>query len=159
MESRVVGIKSREVYECPAATILLTAHKALEALTLPRELLRFKASVDARFAELVYDGQWFTPLREALEAFVRSSQARVTGTVQIKLFKGAAAVVGRDSPYALYDARLATYGAGDAFDAAAAEGFVTLYGLSSKVWAQAGRKRVTSATKGVEAHAVAAVAR
>ena len=160
VESRVVGIKSREVYECPAAAVLLMAHKALEALTLPRDLLRFKASVYARFAEIVYDGQWFTPLRESLDAFIGASQARVTGVVTLKLFKGAAAVVGRESPYALYDHDLATYGAGDAFDAAASEGFVKIYGLSSKVWAQAGRKRVKAAPKGgVEAHAVAALAR
>ncbi len=144
IESRVVGIKSREVYECPGATILVTAHKALEALTLSKDLLRFKAAVESRYAELVYDGLWYTPLRESLQAFVAASQARVSGRVTLKLYKGSVAVVGRESPHALYDHGLATYGAGDTFDAHAAEGFVRLWGLPAKVWAQAGKKRVSA---------------
>ncbi len=153
VESRVVGIKSREVYECPAATVLIAAHRALEALTLPKDVLRFKSIVETRYAELVYDGLWYTPLRECLQAFVAESQARVTGRVSLKLYKGSVAVVGRDSPNALYDHGLATYGSGDAFDASAAEGFVKLWGLPSKVWAQAGQKRVTMKKKEVTAPA------
>ena len=155
VESRVVGIKSREVYEAPAATVLLAAHKALEALVLPRDLLRFKSSVEARFSELVYDGLWYTPLRDALQAFVASSQARVTGRVTVKLYKGSACVTGRESPHALYDLALATYGSGDVFDQAAAAGFVQLWGLPSKVWAQAGRKRKVAIAKEVDARAAA----
>lgn len=150
IESRVVGIKSREVYECPAATILLTAHRALEALTLPKDLLRFKSCVEARFSELVYDGLWFTLLRECLQAFLATSQARVTGRVTVRLYKGSVSVVGRESPHALYDRALATYGVGDSFDASAAEGFVKLWGLPSKVWAGAGMRRVSAKTKEVE---------
>jgi len=153
IESRVVGIKSREVYECPAATILIAAHRALEALSLPKDLLRFKRGVEDRFSELVYDGLWFTPLREALQAFIRSSQARVSGQVAMKLYKGFLSIAGRESPHSLYDARLATYGSGDTFDAAAAAGFVQLWGLPSKVWARAGRRRFVAAPKEVDAGA------
>src|SRR5207253_1851141 len=103
VESRVVGIKSREVYECPAATVLVKAHQALEALVLPRDVLEFQRIVASKYAGLVYDGLWFTPLREALDAFVASTQDRVTGDVSIKLFKGTATVVGRASPFSLYD--------------------------------------------------------
>jgi len=149
IESRVVGIKSREVYECPAATILLTAHKALEALTLPKDVLRFKSTVESRFSELVYDGLWYSPLREALQAFIAASQERVTGCVTVKLYKGSVAVAGRESPYALYDQALATYGTGDTFDATAAEGFVQLWGLPSKVWTQVAQGYRKTHAKGV----------
>ncbi len=135
LESRVVGIKSREVYECPAATVLLSAHQALEALVLPRDLLDFKRTVELRYGQLVYDGLWFAPLRLALDAFVRSSQERVTGEVTVKLFKGSARVAGRRSPYSLYDAGLATYSSGDRFRQEMAEGFIYVWGLPVRTWA------------------------
>jgi argininosuccinate synthase len=134
LESRVVGIKSREVYECPAATVLLDAHRALEALVLPRDLLEFKRGVEQRYASLVYDGLWFSPLRGALEAFVGATQDRVTGEVAMKLFKGSAHVVGRRSPYSLYQHGLATYSAGDRFRQEMAEGFIYVWGLPSRTW-------------------------
>src|SRR2546427_1379799 len=107
VESRVVGIKSREVYECPAAIVLTKAHQALEAMVLPRDVLDFKRGVEARYSNLIYDGLWFTPLREALDAFVDEPQARVPGEGSVKLFKGGAAVVGRTSPFSLYEPALA----------------------------------------------------
>ena len=140
VESRVVGIKSREVYECPAATVLVKAHQALEALVLPRDLLEFQRSVAARYSTLVYDGLWFTPLREALDSFVASTQERVTGDVSVKLFKGAATVVGRASHYSLYDHALATYSQGDRFRQSMAEGFIYVWGLPARTWAAAGEK-------------------
>ncbi|MHC4777846.1 MAG: argininosuccinate synthase [Planctomycetota bacterium] len=126
IENRTVGIKSREVYECPAATILLEAHKALEALVLPKELARFKAKVDAHWAEMVYEGKWHTPLKGALDAFIEYTQIKVSGSVRLKLFKGNAQVVGRKSPWSLYDEGLATYGEGDPFDHGASEGFIKI---------------------------------
>ena len=140
IESRVVGIKSREVYECPAATVLIEAHRALEAMVLPRDVLDFKRSVEARYALLVYDGLWFTPLREALDAFVDSTQVRVTGEVSVKLFKGSATAVGRTSPYALYQHALATYGKGDAFRQEMAEGFIYVWGLPARTWTAIGEQ-------------------
>ena len=150
VESRVVGIKSREVYECPAATVLVKAHQALEALVLPRDVLEFQRIVASRYAGLVYDGLWFTPLREALDAFVSSTQDRVTGDVSVKLFKGTATVVGRASPYSLYDHALATYSQGDRFRQSMAEGFIYVWGLPARTWAAAGAKAPAS-TKLVKA--------
>ena len=144
VESRVVGIKSREVYECPAATVLVKAHQALEALVLPRDVLEFQRIVASRYAGLVYDGLWFTPLREALDAFVSSTQDRVTGDVSVKLFKGTATVVGRASPYSLYDHALATYSQGDRFRQSMAEGFIYVWGLPARTWAAAGPKAPAS---------------
>ena len=129
IESRVVGIKSREIYEAPAGTILLEAHQELERMVLDRELLYFKQGVAATYARLVYSGLWFTPLKAALDAFVRKTQRWVTGTVRLKLFKGTCHVVGRRSPQSLYRERLATYSAKDQFDQRAAEGFIKLFGL------------------------------
>ncbi|MBI3020894.1 MAG: argininosuccinate synthase [Candidatus Omnitrophica bacterium] len=129
IESRVVGIKSREVYEAPAATILFEAHQELERLILDRELLRFKQGIAAKYAELVYSGLWFTPLKAVLDACVEETQRRVSGTVRLKLFKGSCRVVGRASPHSLYRERLATYSAKDQFDQRAAEGFIKLFGL------------------------------
>ncbi|MCD5390297.1 argininosuccinate synthase [candidate division NPL-UPA2 bacterium] len=133
VENRRLGIKSREIYECPAGTILHSAHQALEALTLDREILHFKKAVSQRYGELVYDGLWFSPLREALDAFVRESQKNVTGTVRVKLLRGKCEVVGRKSDYSLYDKSLATYGKEDAFDHQAAKGFIDLWGLPYRV--------------------------
>ena len=129
MESRVVGIKSREVYEAPAATMLLEAHQELERLILDRELLRVKQGIAAHYAELVYSGRWWTPLKAALDAFIDETQRRLTGSVRLKLYKGACHVGGRQSPHSLYRQRLATYSAKDQFDQRAAEGFIKLYGL------------------------------
>jgi argininosuccinate synthase len=134
VESRVVGIKSREIYECPAATVLIEAHRALEALVLPRDVLDFKRSVEQRYASLVYDGLWYTPLRSALDAFVGSTQERVTGEVAMKLYKGAAHIAGRRSPYSLYQHALATYSAGDRFRQEMAEGFIYVWGLPARTW-------------------------
>ncbi|MBI4340668.1 MAG: argininosuccinate synthase [Candidatus Omnitrophica bacterium] len=129
IESRVVGIKSREVYEAPGGTILLRAHEELERLVLDRELLQFKQGIAIRYAQMVYAGLWFTPLKRALDAFVEQTQRRVSGEVRVKLYKGTCQVVGRKSPYGLYQERLATYSAKDQFDQRAAEGFIKLYGL------------------------------
>jgi argininosuccinate synthase len=129
VEDRVVGIKSREIYEAPAATVLHAAHAALEQLTLSRELLAYKRGVADRLANLAYDGLWFSELAVALRGFVASTQEPVSGEVRMRLSAGSAAVVGRRSPHSLYDLGLATYDKGDAFDHAAAVGFITIWGL------------------------------
>ena len=133
VENRLVGVKSRGVYETPGGTILYTAHRALESICLDRETLHYKDVVAQRYAELVYYGQWFTPLREALDAFVRQTQQTVTGTVRVKLYKGSCTVVGRKSPYSLYREDYATFGEEDVYDQADAEGFINLFGLPLKV--------------------------
>ena len=136
VEDRLVGIKSREIYECPGAVTILTAHRDLEDLCLEQELAQEKRALEGRYAQLVYNGLWFTPLKRAIDAFVAESQPFVTGEVRLQLFKGQAAVVGRRSTIGLYDESLATYDEGDAFDHTQAEGFVKLWGLPTKVWAQ-----------------------
>jgi argininosuccinate synthase len=133
VEDRVVGIKSRETYECPGAIALVVAHQALEALVLPRDLLQFKASVDRRFSDLVYEGLWYSPLREALQAFVRSTQTVVTGDVVLRLHQGSCRAVARHSEYSLLSHELATYGAGSTFPQELAVGFIHLYGLSNQL--------------------------
>lgn len=133
IESRLVGIKSREVYEAPAATILLTAHRDLERLTIERDTLHFKAGLELKYAELVYYGLWFHPLREALDSFMNDTQKTVTGEVRIKLFKGSCTAVGRSSPSGLYQYELATYDKADTFDHHASEGFIKIFGLPSKL--------------------------
>ena len=134
VEDRLVGIKSRETYECPAATILFHAHRALEELTLGREMIRYKEEkISHEYSRLVYYGLWFSPLREALDAFVDVSQRNVTGTVRVKLYKGSSSVAGARSPYSLYDQAMATYEAGDMFDHSAARGFIELWGLPLKI--------------------------
>ena len=130
MESRVVGIKSREVYESPAGAILFEAHAELERMVLDRLLLQFKQGISAKYAELVYSGLWFTPLKHSLDVFVDETQQRVSGRVRLKLFKGHCQVVGRQSPHSLYRERLATYSAKDQFDQRHAFGFIKLFGLS-----------------------------
>jgi argininosuccinate synthase len=129
IENRLVGIKSREVYEAPAAVTLHAAHNELEKMTLTRDQSRFKAKVAAEFAEMVYNGLWFSSLHQDLAAYIASSQRHVTGTIRMKLFKGIAKTVGRQSPKALYDLSLATYDRGDQFDHSAAIGFINLWGL------------------------------
>jgi argininosuccinate synthase len=133
VENRLVGIKSRGVYETPGGTVLYAAHQALESITLDRETLHYKDVIAQRYAELVYYGQWFTPLREALDAFVAKTQQTVTGTVRLKLYKGSCSVVGRNSPYSLYREDLATFGKDDVYDQRDAAGFINLFGLPLKV--------------------------
>ena len=129
VENRLVGIKSREIYEAPAAVVLHAAHKELQKLVTTRDLDRLARLISLHYADLVYNGLWFTPTRAALDAFVENVQERVTGTVRLKLFKGDCRIVGRKSPFALYEHALATYDAGDTFDQSAAEGFIKIFGL------------------------------
>lgn len=136
IENRLVGIKSREIYEAPAATVLLKAHQALEALTLSKHQLRFKEKVVSEYSDLIYNGLWFTALRQDLAAYVDSSQRYVTGVVKIKLFKGNCQIVGRKSPNSLYIHDLATYDKGDIFDQSASPGFIHIWGLPSKIQTQ-----------------------
>lgn len=133
VENRLVGIKSREVYEMPAAMVLLKTHRTLESLTLSKDQLRFKDMVAATYSDLVYNGLWFSALRRDLDAFVESTQRFVTGQVRVKLFKGTCAVVGRKSPYSLYSHGLATYDRADQFDHSAAVGFIQLWGLPHRI--------------------------
>ncbi|HEY78453.1 MAG TPA: argininosuccinate synthase [Dehalococcoidia bacterium] len=136
IENRLVGIKSREIYEAPAAVVLLQAHLALEAMTLAKDQLRFKQRVAQEYADLIYNGLWFTSLHQDLAAYVQSSQRHVSGTVRLKLFKGSCQVVGRKSPKSLYNLSLATYDKGDLFDQSAAAGFIHLWGLPVRTQAQ-----------------------
>ena len=136
LEDRLVGIKSREIYECPGALTILSAHRDLEDLCLEQELAQEKRGIEGRYAQLIYNGLWFTPLKRALDAFIDESQRVVNGEVRMALFKGSASVAGRRSPTGLYDYNLATYDKEDQFDQRQAEGFVKLWGLPTKVWAQ-----------------------
>ncbi|HEY3006488.1 MAG TPA: argininosuccinate synthase [Micromonosporaceae bacterium] len=133
VEDRLVGIKSREVYEAPGAIVLITAHQELENVTVERDLARFKKTVDQRWGELVYDGLWYSPLKRALEAFIAETQRRVCGEVRLTLHGGRAVVTGRRSEASLYDFGLATYDTGDTFDQSLAKGFVQLWGLPSRL--------------------------
>ncbi|MEJ4113214.1 argininosuccinate synthase [Corynebacterium kroppenstedtii] len=133
VEDRLVGIKSREVYEAPGAMVLIRAHEALEDITVERELARYKRSVDARWSEEVYDGLWFAPLKCSLDAFIESTQVNVTGDIRLVLHQGRIMVNGRRSEKSLYDFNLATYDTGDTFDQTLSRGFVELHGLSSKI--------------------------
>ncbi|MED0967369.1 argininosuccinate synthase [Bacillus paramycoides] len=142
VENRLVGIKSREVYECPAAMTLITAHKELEDLTLVKEVAHFKPMIEQKLTELIYNGLWFSPLKQALNAFLQETQKHVTGTVRVKLFKGHAIVEGRKSEYSLYDEKLATYTVDDEFNHDAAVGFISLFGLPTKVYSQVNQKKV-----------------
>ncbi|MDO8602447.1 MAG: argininosuccinate synthase [Candidatus Omnitrophota bacterium] len=132
VENRLVGIKSREIYEAPGAWILYHTHKDLESLVLDRELMHFKEAIALKYAELIYYGLWFTPLKKALDAFINDTQKRVTGTVKVKLLKGVASVVSRKSPYSLYKKEMATYDKGDKFDRSIAEGFIKVWGMPYK---------------------------
>ena len=136
LENRLVGIKSREIYEAPAAVVLLQAHQALEAMTLSKDQLRFKQKVAQEYADLIYNGLWFTSLHQDLAAYVKSSQHYVAGTVRLKLFKGSSSVVGRKSPKSLYNYGLATYDKGDEFDQSASPGFIHIWGLPVRTQAQ-----------------------
>ena len=136
LENRLVGIKSREIYEAPAAVVLTAAHRDLEQLVLTRDTLDFKRLVEGEYAKLVYNGLWFSPLRAALDAFVDATQTTVTGTVRVKLHKGNYMPVGRKSPFSLYDEGMSTYDKGDLFDHSAAAGFISLWGLPLRINAQ-----------------------
>ncbi|MCZ9290116.1 argininosuccinate synthase [Corynebacterium evansiae] len=136
VEDRLVGIKSREIYEAPGAITLIRAHEALEAVTVERELARYKRGIDAEWSNQVYDGLWFSPLKRSLDAFIDSTQTHVTGDIRLVLHAGAITVNGRRSGKSLYDFNLATYDEGDSFDQSMARGFVELHGLSSKIAAK-----------------------
>jgi argininosuccinate synthase len=140
VEDRLVGIKSREVYEAPGAIALITAHHELENVTVERDLARFKRQVGQRWTELVYDGLWFSPLKDALDAFIIKSQEHVSGEIRLRLHAGTAVVTGRRSEQSLYDFNLATYDEGDTFDQSLAKGFVQLWGLPSKIAAKRDQK-------------------
>lgn len=142
VENRLVGIKSREVYECPAAMTLIQAHKELEDLTQPKEVAHFKPVIEKKMTELIYEGLWFSALQPALLAFLKETQESVTGVVRVKLFKGQAIVEGRKSEYSLYDEKLATYTTADEFDHEAAQGFSSLWGLPTKVHSIVNEKKV-----------------
>ncbi len=152
IEDRLVGIKSREVYEAPAAVSIIEAHRDLEQLVLTRHELAFKAGVEREWSWLVYSGLWMEPLRHALDAFIEATQKRVTGSIRLKLYKGGLRVVGRSSPKSLYDVRLSTYHKGSTFDQSSAVGFIELWGLQSRIAARmaskATRSRNAEHTKG-----------
>lgn len=141
LEDRLVGMKSRGVYETPAGTILLTAHEELERLTLDKQTFNFKRTVADKYAELVYNGLWFTPLKEALDAFIDSTQEAVTGKVRLKVYKGNLLIAGIESPNALYDEEISSFGASDLYDHKDAEGFINLFGLPVKTKALMNMKK------------------
>lgn len=136
VENRVVGIKSREIYECPALLVLIAAHRDLESLTLTADVSQYKRGMEDTYSHLVYRGLWYSPLKEAIDAFMQKTQERVSGTVRVKLFKGSATIVGRRSDNSIYAPDLATYGAEDEFNHKAAEGFIYIWGLPTRVWSQ-----------------------
>ncbi|MCM2675283.1 argininosuccinate synthase [Alkalicoccobacillus plakortidis] len=146
VENRLVGIKSREVYECPGAITLLNAHKELEDLTLPKEMAHFKPVVEKKLTELIYEGLWFSPLQPTLQAFLKETQKSVTGVVRVKLFKGHAIVEGRKSENSLYNEKLATYTPDDEFDHNAAIGFISLWGLPTKVHSMINKEKKKEVT-------------
>ncbi|MBW4563535.1 MAG: argininosuccinate synthase [Mojavia pulchra JT2-VF2] len=140
IENRLVGIKSREIYESPAMIVLIQAHRDLESLTLTADVSHYKRGIEETYTQLVYNGLWYSPLKAALDAFIQNTQERVSGVVRVKLFKGNASLVGRWSDNSLYSPDLATYGAEDQFDHKAAEGFIYVWGLPTRIWAQQTRK-------------------
>lgn len=139
IENRLVGIKSREIYETPALLVLILAHRDLESLTLTADVTHYKRGIEETYSQMIYNGLWYSPLKGALDGFIKQTQERVTGTVRVKLFKGNATIVGRKSDNSLYSFDLATYGAEDQFDHKAAEGFIYVWGLPTRVWSQKGR--------------------
>ncbi|SKB11842.1 Argininosuccinate synthase [Planktothrix sp. PCC 11201] len=136
IENRLVGIKSREIYESPAMIVLINAHRDLESLTLTADVTRYKRGIEETYSQLVYNGLWYSPLKAALDAFIQQTQERVAGVVRVKLFKGNAIIVGRKSANSLYSLDLATYGSEDVFDHKAAEGFIYVWGLPTRVWSE-----------------------
>ncbi|MGD0997605.1 MAG: argininosuccinate synthase [Thermoleophilia bacterium] len=140
IENRLVGIKSREIYEVPGALALITAHKELEDLVLTRDLIHFKRTIEAKLADMIYEGQWFDPLTEACKAFLFSTQERVSGTIRLRFYKGSCTAEGRRSPNTLYNYKLATYSKQDEFSHTAAAGFTELWGLPIEMWARVGKE-------------------
>ncbi|MBD2682516.1 MULTISPECIES: argininosuccinate synthase [Nostoc] len=136
IENRLVGIKSREIYESPAMLVLIQAHRDLESLTLTADVTHYKRGIEESYSQIVYNGLWYSPLKAALDAFIQKTQEQVSGTVRVKLFKGNATIVGRSSDNSLYSPDLATYGAEDQFDHKAAEGFIYVWGLPTRIWSQ-----------------------
>jgi argininosuccinate synthase len=136
VENRLVGIKSREIYEAPALLVLIHAHRDLESLTLTGDVTQYKRNIEQSYGQMIYNGLWYSPLKAALDAFILQTQARVTGTVKVKLFKGNAIIAGRKSDNSLYSDELSTYGKDDKFDHKAAEGFIYVWGLPTRVWSQ-----------------------
>ena len=136
IENRLVGIKSREIYETPGMLVLIDAHRDLESLTLTADVTQYKRGIEQTYSQMIYNGLWYSPLMDALNAFVKQTQAQVTGTVRVKLFKGSCTIVGRKSANSLYSMDLATYGAEDKFDHKAAEGFIYVWGMPTRVWSQ-----------------------
>ncbi len=136
VENRLVGIKSREIYEAPALLVLIHAHRDLESLTLTGDVTQYKRNIEQSYGQMIYNGLWYSPLKSALDAFIFQTQERVTGTVRVKLFKGNAIMAGRKSDNTLYTDELSTYGEDDKFDHKAAEGFIYVWGLPTRVWAQ-----------------------
>jgi argininosuccinate synthase len=147
VENRVVGIKSREIYEAPAALLLHAAHREMEGLVTPKDLQRLKQRLSQEYADIVYNGLWFSQTRTAIDAFMQSIQQKVSGTIRLKLFKGDCRVVGRKSPFALYDQGLATYEEGNTFDHTAAEGFIKIWGLPVETAAKSARRQAAPASK------------
>ena len=141
IENRMIGVKSRECYEAPGALALIVAHRGLEDMCLEREVLRYKLHMEHDWATLVYNGQWFSPLKHAMDSFLKTTQQCVTGLVRLKFYKGSCTITGRKSDFSLYDYGLATYDAADTFNHAAAKGFIDLYGLSTKVWSKNRREQ------------------
>lgn len=141
IENRMIGVKSRECYEAPGALALIEAHRGLEDMCLEREVLRYKLHIEHDWATLVYNGQWFSPLKYAMDAFLTTTQQCVTGLVRLKFYKGTCTVTGRKSDFSLYDYGLATYDAADTFNHQSAKGFIDLYGLSTRVWAKNRREQ------------------
>ena len=148
IENRMIGVKSRECYEAPGARALIEAHRGLEDMCLEREVLRYKLHIEHDWATLVYNGQWFSPLKHAMDAFLQTTQQCVTGLVRLKFYKGTCTVTGRKSDFSLYDYGLATYDAADTFNHQSAKGFIDLYGLSTRVWAK--NRREQGVTDGEE---------
>ena len=136
VENRLVGIKSREIYEVPGLSVLIQAHRDLESLTLTADVTHYKRGIEETLSQMIYNGLWYSPLKAALDAFVSQTQEQVSGTVRVKLFKGNAMIVGRSSDNSLYTPELATYGADDRFDHKAAEGFIYVWGLPTRIWSQ-----------------------
>lgn len=141
IENRMIGVKSRECYEAPGALALIEAHRGLEDMCLEREVLRYKLHIEHDWATLVYNGQWFSPLKHAMDQFIAATQQCVTGIVRLKFYKGTCTVTGRKSDFSLYDYGLATYDAADTFNHQSAKGFIDLYGLSTRVWAKNRREQ------------------
>ncbi len=139
VENRLVGIKSREIYEAPALLVLIQAHRELESLVLTADVSHYKRGIEETYSQLVYNGLWYSPLKAAVDAFIQQTQEKVSGTVRIKFFKGNSTIVGRSSDYSLYTPDLATYGADDLFDHKAAEGFIYIWGLPTRVWSEKNR--------------------